>query len=385
MDHSKNFITIDQLQKSINIPFSDISEYLDSFVYFKGLVKTTNDDVIYVDGYFNVGETEMSFLSTGYANIDYYVAEPDTEPSEIVIDMLGCEFSNNESLKGKSVRPKSLLELKEVFFSYSQLSDLMKKLGCPPPKDRDILVRKDFSYDVALVNQKSNFTLDDAAKIAANTYTTSPTQNKYPVESYLYTHYLELLSDCVKGTDQHNFKLHTVELWTKGSDDYCDTFSSQYENGTYLKQQAVIDFELTIISKQEFVRWCNYANIDTGLTYEIEFPIESIEALQHENEKLKKEIYTLKADKSGSNSDKVQNKVQKEKVSVDYPPELQLAIDIYEQYVMTSQASLTNSQINNWLDDLSRERKITHMDQGKPMNGLSEKKKSVIASIVKGN
>jgi hypothetical protein len=170
----------------------------------------------------------------------------------------------------------------------------MNKLGCPEPKPLMELSKKEYAYDIKLVNQKSNFSLSDASKIAANVYKTSirgNVQQQYmPKTMALMDHYLELLSDCIKGTNQHDFKLHTVELWCSYNDEFGESYSKSYDNGIYLKQKATLDSKLTIISKREFVRWCKYENVDTGLTLENKDFEESIEALKAENKKLKAQV-----------------------------------------------------------------------------------------------
>lgn len=379
MEHSKNFITQVKLEKAINIPFSDIKEYLDSYIYCKGLVQTDTHEVIYVDGYFIAGE--INFPPPDLEDIDYQCAEPDLKTYGYVTDIVGCEYSNNENLKGKSLTPKSPLKVNETLYSYDQLTKLLEKLGCPSPKALDDLEAKVFLYDVNLVNQKSNFTLIDAGKIAANIYSTGSSHIVYSATPYLYSHYLELLCDCVKGTNQHDFKLHTIELWCKHHDEFGETYSRQYDNGTYLKQQATIDCELTIISKQEFVRWCDYARVNTGLTYQFEFPPESIEALKHENEKLQEEVRQLKLK---SNNSSVGERIVETEAMI-YPIELQLAIDAFEKFIVKCESRPTNSQVGEWLDAESRRKGITHLDQGKQRDGLSDKKKSVIASIANGS
>ncbi|WP_157752189.1 hypothetical protein [Shewanella benthica] len=86
--------------------------------------------------------------------------------------------------------------------------------------------------------------------------------------------------------------MHTLELWCSNNDEFGDRYSKRYDNGTYLKQSAVIDYELTVISKRELLRWCEYEGINTGLHYEARAFEDSIEALSLENEKLKANIPT---------------------------------------------------------------------------------------------
>jgi hypothetical protein len=292
MDYSANFLTLEKIEKAIELPFSDICEMLSRYVYFKGLVWNSEHEITYVDGYFIIESTEINYYEFTAEEIenDYHLTEPDTPDTERLITIKGSEFSNNADLIDKILPLKGSQDIDEALYSYKQLCQLMKKFGCPQPLSTAELSKKDYAYDVKLLNQKSNFTLDDAAKIAANIYYTSHTPIFSQLSHPLKNHYMELLSDCIKGSNQDDFKLHTVELWCTNNDEFGDRYSKTYENGTYLKQKATLDYQLTIISKQEFVRWCEYENVDTGLTYELKIFDESIEALKAENEKLKTQI-----------------------------------------------------------------------------------------------
>jgi hypothetical protein len=300
MDYSENFITQEQIERVIELPFSEIDNMLIKYVYFKGLVYGRERVITYVDGYFifKVSEiiiddfTREELERDPYlAEMDRLVSDADRAPLKMLEEIKGTKFSNNDDLIGVGLSPKISSELDVVLYSYKQLCQLMKKLGCPDPKPLTELAKKEYAYDVELVNQKSNFTLSEAVRIAANSYDTSKRRNAQvmytPITGALMDHYLELLSDCIKGTNQHGFKLHTVELWCSYNDEGGESYSNSYDNGTYLKQKATLDSKLTIISKREFVRWCEYENVDTGLTLENKDFEESIEALKAENEKLK--------------------------------------------------------------------------------------------------
>jgi hypothetical protein len=296
MDYSENFLTEKQIEKVIDLPFSAFNEMLDRYVYLKGLVLGEEKKITYVDGYFVIGASEHSCVEYTLDQIEdgYHIAEPDMPDNESLVSVNVTEFSNKDDLLGEEVFLKRAQDIDVVWYSYIQLCQLMKKLGCPEPKCLTELAKKEYAYDIELVNQKSNFSLSDASKIAANVYKTSirsNVQQQYmPNIIALIHHYLELLSDCIKGTNQHGFKLHTVELWCIEDDRYGEGASYSYDNGTYLNQKVTLDSKLTIISKREFVRWCEYENVDTGLTLENRDFEESIEALKAENKKLKAQV-----------------------------------------------------------------------------------------------
>ena len=293
MDHSENFLTLEQIEKLIELPVSNIREMLIPFVYFKGLVYGHEHKVIYLDGYYIIEQTELDYAIYNREDLEC-LENLDRDVRESIISIKGCEFSNNCDLIDVEVSLKSSLEIDVILYSYKQLCEIMKNIGAPDPKSINELSKKEYAYDIELVNQKSNFSLSDASKIAANVYKTSIRSNlqqQYmPNTIALIEHYLELLSDCIKGTNQHGFKLHTVELWCSYNDEFGESYSKSYDNDIYLKQKATLDSKLTIISKREFVRWCEYENVDTGLTLENKDFEESIEALKAENKKLKAQV-----------------------------------------------------------------------------------------------
>ncbi len=287
MDHSSNFISFEQIEKAVELSFNEIHEMLKSYIYFKGLVWHENE-LTYAEGYFVIEETEPNIYEFTREEIesDYHIAEPDTPITERLISIKGSEYSNKAELIDKKLKLKNTVDIEGCLYSYKELCQLMKKLGCPEPKTIIELSKRDYAYDVKLLNRKSNFTLEDAAKIAANINVYG-----FPPPSLVKNHYIELLSDCIKGTNQDGFKLHTVELWCSYNDEFGEGYSKSYNNGSYLKQTAELDYQLTIISKREFVRWCEYENIDTGLTIEHRDFEESIEALKAENNKLKSQLH----------------------------------------------------------------------------------------------
>ncbi|UJF21499.1 hypothetical protein [Shewanella sp. OMA3-2] len=384
MDKLNNYFSKKKLARAIELPFSDIEDMLDKYIYFKGLIQK-DGCFLYVDDYFILEQTEMNipdFTVEEYES-GYAYMEPDMAAYEVVIAVKGAEFSKNSELIGNSYKLKKPKEVDEIFYSYQQLCDLSKNIGIPQPKSKEELLKKEFVYDVNILNLKSNFTLKEASQIAGNVYGCQ-------IEETLY---LEMLSDCIKGTNIDGFKLHTVELWCFYHSYEEDNYSKPYDNGTYLKQRALLDYNLTIISKLEFIRWCNYEGIDTGLTYVPKDFDESIEALKEENIKLKQEILRpapqlalpLKAKNDKEIEQlKKQLKVLNEQLdSQTYPPELQIAIDAYETLVRNNTAKPLNKNIKLWLSEQSIVREIGHVDLGTNSKGLSEKVKEVIAKIIK--
>lgn len=281
-----NFLTQEEIEKLIDISFDEIKEYLKPFVEFKGIILSENKP-LYVEGVFLIKDSEYyePELTREQIENDYHLCEPDIHTPHILNSIVGTPSCNKPKLEHELLTLKQPVEIKQVYFAHYSLCKVMKALGAPRPKKIDELSKKNYTYNVKLINQKSNFTLNDAAKIAANIDI-----NGFPPPSSLANHYKELLSDCIKGTNQDNFKLHTVELWCSYYDECGERYSKSYDNGTYLKQKAELDYELTIISKREFIRWCEYEDVDTGLTYELKAFDESIEALKAENEKLKVQI-----------------------------------------------------------------------------------------------
>jgi hypothetical protein len=380
MDYSENFLTQDHIEKLIELPFINFHGMLDRYIYLKCLILGREGEITYVDGYFVIGSTEYYYDDYGREHIDedYLLTEPDSP--EIVVSVKVTEFSNKDDLLGEEVNLISSQGIDVILYSYKQLGELMNKLGCPEPKPLMELSKKEYAYDIELVNQKSNFSLSDASKITANVYKTSIRSNlqqQYmPKTTALIDHYLELLSDCIKGTNQHGFKLHTVELWCSYNDEFGESFSKSYDNGIYLKQKATLDSKLTIISKREFVRWCEFEGVDTGLYYHPKDIEESVEALKLKLDKSVKEEARL----LGLYINVPENQSSKE---ISYPPELQLSIDAFEELCFNQEKLPTNEDIKKWLQVKSKERGITHKDGSKELKGLSDIKLRTIPSIIK--
>jgi len=377
MEQLINFFTEEQLEKAIEIPFSGVKGMLDEFIYHKGLIEN-NGETIYVDGYFTTEEKEVIPYQFAPEELtaEYHLNEPDMPDVIICTAITGTKYSNNSKTIGNTYNIVTKTESGSAFFSHNQLCEVADKIGLPKPKSAIELSKKQYSYDVNLLNRKSSFTLDDAAKIAANIYETGYSAFLSQPKIPLQRHYIELLSDCIKGNNQDKFKLHTLELWCSSNDEFGERYSKTYDNGTYLKQRAVLDYDLTIISKQEFIRWCNYENIDTGLFYEVKSFDESIEVLKTKLNESEKEISRLR-DLYINKQDKIKQ------VNITYPPELQLAIDAYEQLCLNKKELPTINAIKNWLKNNSKKRGITHKDGSTEFSGLSDVKLKAISSIIK--
>ena len=65
-------------------------------------------------------------------------------------------------------------------------------------------------------------------------------------------------------------------------------------------------------------------------------------------------------------------------IQSSYPPELQLAIDVYEQLCTDKDNLPLNKKIEAWLKEESK-----HQDNGRTFPGISNKKATAIASIIK--
>ncbi|ODS15600.1 hypothetical protein [Pseudoalteromonas tetraodonis] len=70
-------------------------------------------------------------------------------------------------------------------------------------------------------------------------------------------------------------------------------------------------------------------------------------------------------------------------ISNRYPPELQLAIDAYEQLCIDKNNLPLNKEIEAWLKTESKIRGITHLDGSSTLKGLSNVKAERIASMIK--
>lgn len=322
-----------QVENAIEIPFSQIENQLERYARIKGLATTdsqesspfsglTPTDIqeqTYVDGYFAIGK--MSFAPYPYPHEEIELIRShsgENQPTVFVFyEAKGTKYSNNPNLLDRWIKLSEPQRIINCLYSYDQLCALMEKLGAPAPKPIEDLPQKNFQYDVETCNQKSHFTLFEAASIAANIMPW-PQMPKSVADSI--NHYLGRLQDCIDGINQHEFLLDTI------------------------------DAEKQLISKSEFLRWCEYQEIETGLF---------LDEKEHELAELQR------------------------KPSEAYPKELQLAMDCYDAICRDTDPIPTNKTIEEWLRAKSTERGIKHMDSGKEVRGLSNTKLERMASMIK--
>ncbi|MGK0376791.1 MAG: hypothetical protein ACJA1Z_000595 [Patiriisocius sp.] len=373
MLQGEDFLLKEELEIFIDISIDDIIDLLDEFVEIKGLLADFNNELTYVDGYFYIEELEDSCPTISYEDADLMTMEGDIKVTTFIKKVKGSKYSNNLSLVDNIYSLKTYLKLDEPVYSCDQLNDVAEKLKIPI-KDLSDPNNKIFLYDRGNVNQKSNFTLIEASRIAAN----APLQDQQGIFYCHATvkHYQELLSECVKGQNQHAFHLITKELWCHSYTEDIGECSTRCKNGVPLKVSAMVNLELTIISKAELLRWCKYMDIETGLYYQQKIIEESINALKIKLNESEIEISRLR-DLYINEPDK---EIQK---NITYPPELQLALDAYEQLCLNQEKPPTNEYIKNWLQKESKGRGITHKDGGRELKGFSDIKLKTIPSIIK--
>lgn len=269
-----SFFTKGELDKLIDVYIGDIINDLPSYIQFKGLLLHSNGTPFYADGFFNIEESEWGWSSHEDSN--------DVPVETCFIRALtGTKFSNNDTLIGETFNLKTTWEKESELYNYDEFKILLSNYNIPLTKDISELTKLKYNYNVLETNQKSNFTLNEASKIAANQSPLGQFQNGY---TPLSRHYLELLSDCVKDQHQSKFHLITKELTADGKN---------WKNGDRLSVSANVDPNWTIISKTEFLRWCSFMDIDTGLTLEPVNFDESLEKLTIENKQLKEKNQKL--------------------------------------------------------------------------------------------
>jgi hypothetical protein len=275
--NGQEFYTDAHLSKCIEIPIYTVTEGLNKFVKFKGLLtENVESTPFYVDGYLIIDEARPT--QTG-----------EDEYEDSLIRAKCSKYCSRPELENNSYIVSMPFLIEEAFISYSEFKIALTKFGIPLIEEAESVQNKSFSYDVSLVNRKSNFTLEDAAKIAANIYTTESAGFSSQLPSPSKNHYLELLSDCIKRVNQDGFYITTEESWYNYKD-IDDQHMCAICEQDRLSINDDINKQKTIISKSEFLRWCKYENIDTGLS---QVPREfepNIEELQTEIQQLKCQI-----------------------------------------------------------------------------------------------
>jgi len=392
MDYSKNFLTEEQIDDTgiLAIPLSNIKEMLNEYIYFKGIIELDNSP-LYADGYFILEESFCYSYEFSYEEIerDLNLTEADWPDTTVIKAIKGTPFSNNEKLIDKSFKLQKEQELESVFYSYEQLVEISNKIKLPEPKLLSEISKKKFNYNVGLENKKSIFTVQEALLLISNISSSESVIQGYLPDEYRY--YLKSLCDCIKGQHETGFHLITKELWVKSNDEFGEEFSRWYENGTCLKASVDIDMTNTLISKAELIRWCEFMEIETGLEINSNEPTVSIEALEIELNSLRSELLesTKKHAKELRQLEESRDQLKMtlestEKMSLDLPAELKLAVDAYKELIAHNTDLPRINDIKNWLSTEAKSRGIVHTSDGQvTMNDLSEKKKEVIASIIR--
>lgn len=359
--NDNEFYTEAHLSRCIEIPIHTVTDDLNKFVKFKGLLrKDAESTPFYVDGYVIIEETRVN--QTG-----------EDEYEDSLVRVKCSKYCSRPELASKSYIVSMPFLIEEAFISYSEFKEALNNFGIPLTEKIENVPIKNFNYDVSLINQKSSFTLFEASKIAANLPLKS-VSGFVPTDPSLI-HLQEMLSECVKGQNQHNFHLISIELWVHTHDDY-EPCSRIYPNGTCLKVSTKIDLELTVIAKSEFLRWCKYMDIETGLYCDQKSIDESIEALKLELSESQEEVSRLR-------DLYLTETIDKPTKAISYPPELQIAIDAFEKLCVGQKKLPTNKVIEDWLKSESKSRGITHKDGSDNLKGLSNVKAERIASIIK--
>jgi len=117
-------------------------------------------------------------------------------------------------------------------------------------------------------------------------------------------------------------------------------------------------------------------DIDTGLYNHKKIVDKSVEALKIELSESEAEVSRLR-ELYLSEAEKTSPK------EISYPPELQLAIDAYQELCLNQDKLPTNKIIEEWLKVESKNRGITHKDGVDDLKGLSNVKAERMASIIK--
>lgn len=298
MDYSKNFLTEEQIDESniLVLPLSEIRNQLDLYIHFKGIFENINGKQQYADGYFTVEEV----FSSGYKfseqerEQELHMIEGDWPNTLYARALRGTKYSNNSLFIDEVYKLKKDIELNEPLFFYENVIEICKGIGLPAPKPLEQVSKKRFKYDSQLINKKSIFTVLEASYVAANVDSPKshpeykdlisvPSSDEYKV-------ILESLCDCIKNQHETGFHLITKELWVKSNDEFGEEFSRCYENGTCLKARVEIDLSLTLISKAELLRWCDFMGIETGLEINFKESVLSVEALEVKINQLNDEL-----------------------------------------------------------------------------------------------
>jgi len=262
------FLDYLQLQNLIEVQVYLVTNSLREYVDFKGLLFNKDKEEFYVDEVFIIETREFQSAEKHFISRDSH-------------QLLAVTFRENSEMKsrrGNTYNVRGEREVGTVLYSYSEFIEKIGQLGIPLVKQITEMPQKGLNYSVDLINQKSNFTLEEASLIASNT----SLEDQRGPDHYSQTtkHYLDILCECVKGQNQNGFHLMTKELWLEHSSEFSQSGLTKYENGVTLNVGADVSIDYTIISKSELLRWCGFMGIETGLSLETKKVEESSEQLK---------------------------------------------------------------------------------------------------------
>jgi len=151
---------------------------------------------------------------------------------------------------------------------------------------------------------------------------------------------------------------------------YKPIFACSYKCGDYCSRPDLKDIEhLEISSSYDSQVYFNYLDF-IQICSKLGLPLKSND----------KPIGTQSNTTENNEEQPSNNKVN---ISNPYPPELQLAIDAYEQLCKGKDNLPLNKEIEAWLKEESKIRGITHSDGSTTLEGLSNVKAERIASMIK--
>ena len=239
-DFDNEFFTVNELNDCIELPISQVVSDLTPYTKYSGLV-LNGDNKLYVTGIF------------GFNYEEYKREIPFDENTTFDIKLTCTEFCSKPELNGAQLKATTNLLNINIIYNYSEFCQLITDLEIPLLKDKEQLSNKKYNYIPEIINRMSNFSLAEASKIAANI----PLDYESPYTKS-YDHFNLLISDCIIGQNQDDFKIHTKELWIEKHNELGESYCQNYDNGTYLKVSVTLSDEMTVISKSEFLRWCIY-------------------------------------------------------------------------------------------------------------------------------
>ena len=275
------FLDYLQLQALIEVQIDFVTDKLREYIDFKGLLFNGDEEEFYADEVFILETREFPTEDNHFISSNRH-------------QLLAVTFRDNsemESRRGNTYNVRGQREIGTALYSYSEFIEKIDQLGIPLIKPITEMPQKRLNYSVDLINQKSNFTLEEASLIASNT----SLEDQRGSDHYSKTtkHYLDILCECVKGQNQNNFHLMTKELWLEYSSEYSQSNLAKYENGVTLNVGDGVSIGYTIISKSELLRWCEFMAIDTGLTLDPTIVEESPEQLKITIHNLEKQLNNL--------------------------------------------------------------------------------------------